>query len=300
MNISQKGIDLIKEFEGCRLTAYYDSVHVLTIGIGTTNADSSIIGTTIYPGMTITQAQAEEWLRLSVNKKYVPLVMKYDNIYHWNQNQLDSLTSFAYNIGSIDQLVQYGKRTISEISNAILYYDKADGQTLAGLTRRRKAEKALFDTPADGNTSEIYGWKHDTKGWWYKRTDSSYPKSCWENINGKDYYFNSEGYMVTNQYIKSSDYKTNGILWYVDEGGVCDSVKYCWKSNSKGYWLAEKSGVWYARTQWLLVDNVWYYALDSGYLAKGTVTIFGRKYKFDKVSCALIENETKGMERVKL
>lgn len=298
MNISQKGIDLIREFEGLRLTAYYDSVGIITIGVGTTNADYNITHTRIVPGLTITEETALKWLELSVNNKYAPLVDKYNGTYHWNQNQFDALTSFAYNIGSIDQLTANGTRSIAEISNKILAYDKAGGQTLAGLTRRRKAEKALFDTPV-GSTTETHGWKHDTKGWWYKRTDNSYPKSCWENINGKDYYFNAEGYMVTNQYIKSSDYKNNGILWYVDEGGECNNIKYCWKSNSKGYWLAEKDGIWYARTQWLLVDNVWYYALDSGYLAKGTVNIFGRKYKFDKVSCALIESETEGMKSKK-
>ena len=52
---SQAGIDLIKSFEDCRLTAYQDSVGVWTIGYGHTNG--------VYAWMTITQAQAEEFLR---------------------------------------------------------------------------------------------------------------------------------------------------------------------------------------------------------------------------------------------
>lgn len=149
MNISQKGIDLIKEFEGCRTVAYLDAVGVWTIGYGTTNADKSIIGVEIRKGLTITKTVAENWLKLSLNKKYTPKVEKYDSKYHFNQNQFDALVSFAYNIGSIDQLTQNGTRTIKEISEKILAYDKAGGKVLAGLTRRRQAEKKLFDTPVE-------------------------------------------------------------------------------------------------------------------------------------------------------
>jgi GH24 family phage-related lysozyme (muramidase) len=147
MEISKKGIELIKQFEGCRLTAYQDSVNVWTIGYGTTNADKAITNTEICKGLTITQKQADDWLAKSVNQKYAKKVMRYNAIYKWNQNQFDALCSFAYNIGSIDQLVQNGTRSIKEISNKILVYNKAGGKELPGLTRRRKAEKELFDTP---------------------------------------------------------------------------------------------------------------------------------------------------------
>lgn len=147
MKISDKGIALIKKCEGCKLTAYKDSTGVWTIGYGMTNACKSITGLTIKAGVKITQAQADEMLVKVLNQKYVPLVNKYDSKYHFNQNQLDALVSFAYNIGSIDKLTNNGKRTIAEISKKIPEYNKAGGKVLAGLTARRKAEKALFDTP---------------------------------------------------------------------------------------------------------------------------------------------------------
>lgn len=71
MKISEKGLALIKEFEGCRLTVYQDSVGVWTIGYGTTNADKAITGTSICKGLQITQATADEWLRRSVDSKYI-------------------------------------------------------------------------------------------------------------------------------------------------------------------------------------------------------------------------------------
>ena len=60
-SVSDRGVRLIKEFEGCRLTAYYDSVGVITIGYGT-NSDKSITGKTITKGMTISKETAEKWL----------------------------------------------------------------------------------------------------------------------------------------------------------------------------------------------------------------------------------------------
>ena len=73
--------------------------------------------------------------------------MKYDVRYNWNQNEFDALASFAFNIGSIDQLTANGSRSKSVISNKLLEYNKAGGKVYAGLTRRRKAERDLFLTP---------------------------------------------------------------------------------------------------------------------------------------------------------
>ena len=142
--VSQRGVNLIKQFEGCRLTAYYDSVGVITIGYGTTNADKSITGKTITKGMKISQATAEQWLKASLDKKYGPKVNKYDGKYKWTQNEFDALISFAYNIGSIDQLTAKGTRSKQVIANKILEYCRAKGRKLAGLARRRKAERDLF------------------------------------------------------------------------------------------------------------------------------------------------------------
>ena len=147
--ISKKGIDLIKKFEGCHLTAYRDEVGVWTIGYGVTNADRSITKTTIKKGLRITQATTEEWLEKALNKKYLPIVMKYDTRYGWNQNELDALVSFAYNIGSIDQLTAKGSRSKATIADKMLEYNKAGGKVYRGLTRRREAERKLFLKPME-------------------------------------------------------------------------------------------------------------------------------------------------------
>lgn len=148
--ISMKCLALIKEFEGCHLTAYRDEVGVWTIGYGITNADKSITGTTVKRGLKISQETAEKWLEKSLNKKYLLKVMKYDTRYAWNQNELDALVSFAYNVGSIDQLTANGSRSKATIADKMLEYNKAGGKVYRGLTRRREAERKLFLKPMEG------------------------------------------------------------------------------------------------------------------------------------------------------
>ena len=152
MKINNATMKLIEHFEGCHLHAYRDAVGVVTIGWGTTNADRSITGKTIHMGMAISQATADKWLKESLEKKYLPKVMKYNNIYHWNENEAGALTSFAYNIGSIDQLTANGTRSKAVIAKKMLLYNKADGRVLLGLKRRREAEHDLFLKPVKSAT----------------------------------------------------------------------------------------------------------------------------------------------------
>ena len=145
MKTSSKGVSLIKQFEGCRLKAYKCPAGVWTIGYGHTAG--------VKAGDIITQETAESYLRndLVTYEKYV---MNYDGIYHFNQNQFDALVSFTYNCGAgnLKNLTQSGKRTIAQISEKLLLYNKAGGVTLLGLQRRRAAEKVLFDTPIKSNS----------------------------------------------------------------------------------------------------------------------------------------------------
>lgn len=161
MKINKAGLDLIKEFEGCKLVAYPDEVGVWTIGYGITNSDEEITGVHIRKGLRITRKTAEEWLEKSLDKKYGPKVMKYDKKYNWNENEYAALVSFCYNIGNIDTLTAYGTRSKAVIANKMLLYNKAGKRgVLNGLTKRRKAERALFLKPVNA----IYGTVATTKG----------------------------------------------------------------------------------------------------------------------------------------
>lgn len=158
MKTSSKGVSLIKQFEGCRLKAYKCPAGVWTIGYGHTAG--------VKAGDIITQETAESYLRNDL-VTYEKAVMNYDGIYHFNQNQFDALVSFTYNCGdgNLKNLTQSGKRTIAQISDKLLLYNKAGGVTLLGLQRRRTAEKVLFDTPIKSDKIEtpIKSDKMDSK-----------------------------------------------------------------------------------------------------------------------------------------
>ena len=144
MQISDKGIALIKEFEGCKLTAYQDSVGVWTIGYGWTQP---VDGKPIRAGMTINQETAERLLKTGLvsYESDVSLLVKVG----MTQGQFDALVSFTYNLGSrsLSTSTLLRKLNAGDYAGAadeFLRWNKAGGKVLNGLTRRREAGRALF------------------------------------------------------------------------------------------------------------------------------------------------------------
>ena len=137
MKTSRRGINLIKEFEGLRLTAYRCPAGVYTIGYGHTRG--------VKRGMKITEEEASAFLTADLLNRE-KAVERYDSVYHWNQNEFDALVSFTFNCGATNlrALLRNGRRNRSQIAATLPLYRKAGGKVLKGLERRRAAEKALF------------------------------------------------------------------------------------------------------------------------------------------------------------
>lgn len=135
MKISKNGLNLIKKFEGYRDRAYYCSAGVPTIGYGHTRG--------VNIGDFCTQKQAVRWLKQDI-KSAERAVNKYHKVYNFNQNEYDALVSFAYNLGSIDQLTAYGTRNRETIAAKMLLYVKSGGVVNNGLIARREKERKLF------------------------------------------------------------------------------------------------------------------------------------------------------------
>ena len=144
MQTSDKGIAMIKEFEGCKLTAYQDSVGVWTIGYGWTQP---VDGKPIRAGMTINQETAERLLKTGL-VSYESDVSRLVKV-GLTQGQFDALVSFTYNLGarSLSTSTLLRKLNAGDYVGAadeFMRWNKAGGKVLNGLTRRREAERALF------------------------------------------------------------------------------------------------------------------------------------------------------------
>lgn len=142
--LNQAGLKLIKEFEGCELKAYNDIVGVPTIGYGSTEG---LTADDVDNGKTITQQEAEDLLMTDLSRFQVG-VEKYVTA-PINDNQFSALVAFSFNLGlgslkNSTLLKLLNKGDISGAAEEFLRWNKAGGKVVAGLTRRRQAERSLF------------------------------------------------------------------------------------------------------------------------------------------------------------
>jgi len=133
-------VSLIRQWEGLRLEAYQDPGGVWTIGYGHTH--------TTYEGMVITGEEAEallwediSWVEVAINRNVtVPLT----------QNQYDALASWVYNLGETNLrrstlLRKLNSADYDGAAKEFLRWNKMNGETLNGLTRRRESEYTLWN-----------------------------------------------------------------------------------------------------------------------------------------------------------
>ncbi len=142
-DISAKGIEMIKHFEGWFPTAYLCPAGVWTIGYGHTGLKHK--DGTVHRGRKITEEEGEQLFRYDMDR-FEGRVLKFVKV-PLNDDEFAALVSFDYNTGSL------GDSTLLRMLNAgdragaadqFLRWDKANGKVLSGLTRRRKSERNLF------------------------------------------------------------------------------------------------------------------------------------------------------------
>lgn len=144
--INDAGLNLIKSFEGKRNKVYDDGVGVWTIGYGHAIGRDHAKALELYPN-GITDEQCIELLRKDIQSK--ALGVEQLLMINVTDNQFAAMVSLAFNIG----LGNFGKSTLLKLINLGKFaqaseqfevWNKAGGNILAGLVRRRKAEKELF------------------------------------------------------------------------------------------------------------------------------------------------------------
>ena len=140
--INDAGLALIKDFEGCKLTAYRDPVGILTIGYGST-------GPHVKPGMTITQDEADALLRADLDRFEKAVSEMAPNA---TGNQFAALVSLAFNVGeaNLRKSTLLKKHLAGDREGAKAEFARwkyAGGKELKGLVRRRAAEADLYGKP---------------------------------------------------------------------------------------------------------------------------------------------------------
>lgn len=140
MRTSDNGLNLIKEFEGCKLKAYKCPAGVWTIGYGWTQG--------VKEGDVWNQQMAERMLVEGVNP-FERAVLQAIGDKPTTQNQFDAMVSLCYNVGPANfqksSVVRYHRDgNFSKAAESFLLWNKAAGRELAGLTRRRQAEKRRY------------------------------------------------------------------------------------------------------------------------------------------------------------
>ena len=138
---SQAGIDLIKEFEGCELKAYYCPAGILTIGYGHTGPD-------VLLGMTITLEKAEALLVEDLHY-FEHEVRKLINV-PLKQQEFDAIVSFTYNVGAGNLSSSTFRRRMNNgdskpqcFREEFMRWVNGPNGPLPGLVRRREAEIEL-------------------------------------------------------------------------------------------------------------------------------------------------------------
>lgn len=144
MRTSANGLAFIRDHEGCELTAYPDpgsGGEPWTIGVGHTGG--------VKPGDTCTMAQAMAWLREDIQE--AEAVVNRAVKVGLSQDQFDSLVSLVFNIGggnfeSSTLLKKINAMDFDGAANEFPRWNRAAGKVMAGLTKRRLAESALFQS----------------------------------------------------------------------------------------------------------------------------------------------------------
>jgi lysozyme len=150
--LPEPGIKLIKEFEGCKLKAYYDPLTnslPITIGWGSTRRKD---GSIFMIGNRITKEEADDLLYFQLRREFIPSLQKIPYWNEMNENQQGALLSFAYNLGAgfygspnfntITRVLR--EKKWSEVPKALELYRNPGSKVESGLLRRRKSEGTLW------------------------------------------------------------------------------------------------------------------------------------------------------------
>lgn len=209
MKTSENGINLIKEFEGCKLTAYDDGTGTWTIGYGHTKG--------VKEGDEITIQRAYELLQEDIQEfegYVVDLINNGIIEFYVNQNMFDALVSFSFNLGEGNLQLLVKGRNSQTVADKILLYNHANGEVWEGLTRRRERERELFLKPCENVSRETITKSEFTDEY----NETGIATVCVDKLNIRDYPSTTKGnivgaYFYGEQFCYSHVVINDGFVW---------------------------------------------------------------------------------------
>lgn len=120
-----------------------------------------------------------------------------------------------------------------------------------------------------GNSDGGGTWQQDGQKWWYQYSDGSYAQNGFKNIDNKQYYFDENGYMISDQFVQGK---------WLDHNGEA-SGEYQWKEDGSD-WTYENNDGSTIKNAWAAIDGEWYYFDENGHMVTGKYSIAGKSYSF--------------------
>ncbi len=153
------------------------------------------------------------------------------------------------------------EETIKYIDIKLGYSDEGSNTSSETTTSKKYSNEWVNGKWYNADGSQTYKgtikWKSNSKGWWIEDSAGWYPKSQWQKIDGKWYYFCSDGYMDYSEYRDGCWIGSDGAWVESYSGGK-------WYLDSTGWWYSDSSG-WYPANQWLWIDGTNYHFNAKGY-----------------------------------
>ncbi|WP_181995591.1 hypothetical protein [Clostridium sp. AM58-1XD] len=180
----------------------------------------------------------------------------------------------------------------SEFSDS---FDVDDDYADAVRNKKTSSKDDDDDDSSDSKPTGNTGWQEDQTGWWWLRSNGSYPKNEWMTINDKRYYFNSDGYMVTGWVeIDGKNYFFDGSGAYQPDGGNGQpSATGEWKHDNAGWWWKESNGS-NPVNRWEYINNKWYFFDSTGYMKTGWISWNNLWYYCDASGAMVTDNYVEG------
>ncbi|MBQ2053401.1 MAG: hypothetical protein II492_00285, partial [Eubacterium sp.] len=143
--------------------------------------------------------------------------------------------------------------------------EESEAQSSSEKYDREWVDGQWYDADGNADYASKGSWKHSDKGWWYEDETGWYPTDSWMKVDGKWYFFDEYGFMISNQYCGKWSAGNEGLYWVGIDGAWNEGKPAYWYESGNKRWLGDETG-WYAHDCRLLVNGTYLEFDSDGFL----------------------------------